>query len=179
MHEWVRGKGTEGRCGVCRGCQRDACGACSLCKRGLFEECIDKFCSEEETGRLKRAHMKELYLKNMKKAATLKAYTRGTRMLKKHGIPCHANFIIGFPGDRPENTPKFIDFVDDEGIEFYYATPWFCSPATPIADDATSSAASGPRPRARRWSSLRARNTAPVRPVTGRPRARACSGSRR
>ena len=57
------GKGTEGRCGACRGCQRDACGACSLCKRGRFEECIDKFCSEEETGRLKRAHMKELYLK--------------------------------------------------------------------------------------------------------------------
>jgi radical SAM superfamily enzyme YgiQ (UPF0313 family) len=74
-------------------------------------------------------------LKNMKKAATLKAYTRGTRMLKKHGIPCHANFIIGFPGDKAENTPKFIDFVDDEGIEFYYATPWFCSPATPIAKE--------------------------------------------
>lgn len=74
-------------------------------------------------------------LKNMKKAVTRKAYTRGTRMLKKHGIPCHANFIIGFPGDKPENTPDFIDFVDDEGIEFYYATPWFCSPATPIAKE--------------------------------------------
>ena len=62
------GKGTEGRCGACRGCQRDACGACSLCRRGRFEDCIDKFCSEEETGRLKRAHMKELYLKNRKKS---------------------------------------------------------------------------------------------------------------
>ena len=62
------GKGTEGRCGACRGCQRDACGACSLCKRGRFEDCIDKFCSEEETGRLKRAHMKELYLKNLEKS---------------------------------------------------------------------------------------------------------------
>ena len=57
------GKGTAGRGGVCRGCQRDACGACSLCKRGRFGDCIDKFCSEEETGRLRRAHMKELYVK--------------------------------------------------------------------------------------------------------------------
>ena len=43
--------------------QRDACGVCSLCKRGALEDCIDKYCSEEETGRLQRAHMKELYLK--------------------------------------------------------------------------------------------------------------------
>ena len=43
--------------------QRNACGVCSLCKRGALEDCIDKYCSEEETGRLQRAHMKELYLK--------------------------------------------------------------------------------------------------------------------
>ena len=57
------GKGTVGRCGACRGCQRDSCGECSACKRGHFEGCIDKYCSEEESGRLQRAHMKELYLK--------------------------------------------------------------------------------------------------------------------
>ena len=51
-----------GRCGACQDCQRDACGVCSLCKRGA-EDCIDKYCSEDETGRLQRAHMKELYLK--------------------------------------------------------------------------------------------------------------------
>ena len=62
------GKGTSGRCGACRGCQRDACGACSLCKRGAFEGCIDKYCSEEETGRLQRAHMKELYLKFLQRS---------------------------------------------------------------------------------------------------------------
>merc|ERR1719229_944819 len=57
------GKGTVGRCGACRGCQRDSCGECGFCKRGHFEGCIDKYCSEEESGRLQRAHMKELYLK--------------------------------------------------------------------------------------------------------------------
>ena len=51
-----------GRCGACQDCQRDPCGVCPLCKRGA-EDCIDKYCSEEETGRLQRAHMKELYLK--------------------------------------------------------------------------------------------------------------------
>ena len=35
---------------------------CSRCKTGVFEECIDKYCSEEESGRLQRAHMKQLYL---------------------------------------------------------------------------------------------------------------------
>jgi len=72
-------------------------------------------------------------LKNMNKAATYKSYARGTEILKRHGVPCHANFIIGFPGDRPENAEKLLRFVDDQGIEFYNATPWFCSPATPIA----------------------------------------------
>ncbi|MEO0652756.1 MAG: radical SAM protein [Planctomycetota bacterium] len=72
-------------------------------------------------------------LKNMNKAATRKAYSRGTTILKRHGIPCHANFIIGFPGDVPENTQTSLDFVDEHGIEFFNMTPWFCSPATPIA----------------------------------------------
>ncbi len=71
-------------------------------------------------------------LKNMKKAVTRKAYERGTAMLKRHGIACHANFIIGFPGDKRENTLTAMRFLDEHGIEFFNATPWYCSPATPI-----------------------------------------------
>ena len=74
-------------------------------------------------------------LKNMRKAVNYKAYARGTELVKKAGLATHANFIIGFPGDVPENTPRFIDFVDEFEIDFYYATPWFCSPATPIAQE--------------------------------------------
>jgi len=71
-------------------------------------------------------------LKNMKKAATRKAYTRGMRALKAANINTHANFIVGFPGDQPENTRAAIDWVDSEGVEFFTFSPWYCSPATPI-----------------------------------------------
>ena len=71
-------------------------------------------------------------LRNMKKAATRKAYTRGVRELKRAGIATHANFILGFPGDVPGNTRELIDWVDGEGIDFFTVTPWYCSPATPI-----------------------------------------------
>jgi p-methyltransferase len=71
-------------------------------------------------------------LKNMQKAATRKAYSRGIRNLKAHGIPTHANFIIGFPGDVAANTRDVVEFIDGHGVDFFCATPWFCSPATPI-----------------------------------------------
>jgi len=71
-------------------------------------------------------------LKSMRKASTLKAYTRGIRELLTVDINIHANFIIGFPGDVPENTPRFMRWIDDLGVDFFCATPWYCSPATPI-----------------------------------------------
>lgn len=74
-------------------------------------------------------------LRNMRKAVNRKAYERGTRMLKAAGFATHANFIVGFPGDRPENVATALEFVDDFGIDFYYFSPWFCSPATPVAQE--------------------------------------------
>ena len=40
----------DGRYGACQGCQRDSCRECSACKRGHFEGCIDKYCSERQEG---------------------------------------------------------------------------------------------------------------------------------
>lgn len=71
-------------------------------------------------------------LKNMNKVATHDAYSKGIRELKRAGIACHANFIIGFPGDVPANTRKVIDFIDEHDVDFFCVTPWYCSPATPI-----------------------------------------------
>lgn len=71
-------------------------------------------------------------LKNMNKAATAAAYRRGIAELSRAGIPMHANFIIGYPGDRAENAQRAADFVDETGVEFVNATPFFCSPATPV-----------------------------------------------
>lgn len=72
-------------------------------------------------------------LKNMHKAVNRRAYERGTEFVKNAGLMTHANFITGFPGDVPENVQKAIDFVDAFEVDTYYFTPWFCSPATPIA----------------------------------------------
>ncbi|MEO1699896.1 MAG: radical SAM protein [Planctomycetota bacterium] len=74
----------------------------------------------------------DVVLKNMRKAVNRKAYERGTELIVDAGLMTHANFIVGFPGDRPENADEILRFVDDFGVDTYHVTPWFCSPATPI-----------------------------------------------
>lgn len=71
-------------------------------------------------------------LKKMNKAATLASYERGLEQILEYEIPCHANFIIGFPGDVPENAHRVVEFVDRWNIPFYSVSPWFCAPSTPI-----------------------------------------------
>ncbi len=71
-------------------------------------------------------------LRNMHKAATKQGYERGMEQLKRVGIPCHANFIIGFPGDVPESADDVVEFVDRFEVETYTASPFYMSPATPI-----------------------------------------------
>jgi len=75
-------------------------------------------------------------LKNMRKAVNRRAYERGMSFIDGSGLLTHANFIVGFPGDRPENAQEVIDFVDSHDIDSYYFSTWFSSPATPIADPA-------------------------------------------
>lgn len=74
-------------------------------------------------------------LKNMNKAASIKSYTRGLRALKKVGISTHVNLIIGFPGDVPSNTKAAIEWMDEEGVDFYTIGPFYCSPSTDIASE--------------------------------------------
>lgn len=72
-------------------------------------------------------------LRNMDKAATRKGMEKGVRLLNDVGITMHANFIIGFPGDRARNVPEVARFVDDHGIPFYTVSPWYYSPGTPVS----------------------------------------------
>lgn len=72
-------------------------------------------------------------LKRMAKSATCKTATRGIGWLKKHGIVCHVNFIIGFPGDVAANTHKIVPFMEDLGVDFFCASPWYLSPTAPIS----------------------------------------------
>lgn len=71
-------------------------------------------------------------LKRMAKSATCRTAARGIAYLKKYGICCHVNFIIGFPGDVAENTRKIVPFMDDLGVDFFCASPWYPSPTAPI-----------------------------------------------
>lgn len=71
-------------------------------------------------------------LKNMNKATTLASYERGIEQLQKYEIPSHANFIVGFPGDTPDNAQRVVDFVDKWELPFYSVSPWFLAPSTPI-----------------------------------------------
>ena len=71
-------------------------------------------------------------LKNMNKAATVASYERGLEQLQKYEIPSHATFIIGFPGDTPENAQRVVDFVDKWDLPFFSVSPWFFAPSTPI-----------------------------------------------
>ena len=75
-------------------------------------------------------------LKRMAKSATCRTAARGIALLKKYGIACHVNFIIGFPGDVAENTRKIVPFMEDLGVDFFCASPWYSSPTAPISRQA-------------------------------------------
>lgn len=77
----------------------------------------------------------DVVLKNMRKAVTRKAYERGTELVKRAGFATHANFIVGFPGDHAANVATALEFVDRHELDFYYFSPWFCSPATPVSNE--------------------------------------------
>ncbi len=74
-------------------------------------------------------------LKNMNKATTVASYERGLEQLRRMEIPFHANFIVGFPGDREQNAERLVEFVDRWDIPFYSVSPWFCAPSTTITDE--------------------------------------------
>jgi radical SAM superfamily enzyme YgiQ (UPF0313 family) len=104
-----------------------------------------QFADEETAKRMVDSGCKGLFLglesvddqvlKNMNKATTVASYERGLEQLQRHGIPYHANFIVGFPGDRPENAQRVVDFVDRWEVPFYSVSPWFCAPSTTITDE--------------------------------------------
>ncbi|HKX45584.1 MAG TPA: radical SAM protein, partial [Planctomycetota bacterium] len=74
----------------------------------------------------------DVVLKNMHKSATHASYRRGVAALKQAGILLHANFIVGYPGDTEENCRRTVDFVDEFDVEFFTASPFYCSPGTPV-----------------------------------------------
>lgn len=101
-----------------------------------------QFADEDTVKRMRDSGCKGLFLgiesvddqvlKNMNKATTVASYERGLEQLQKYELPSHANFIIGFPGDTPENAQRVVDFVDKWNLPFFSVSPWFFAPSTPI-----------------------------------------------
>jgi p-methyltransferase len=101
-----------------------------------------QFADPETVELMKAAHCRGVFLgiesaddqilKNMNKAATVKAFMRGIRELEKHDIRMHANFIVGFPGETEQTARKLVDFLDDTSIEFFTLAPFYYVHSTPI-----------------------------------------------
>ena len=71
-------------------------------------------------------------LANMNKRSTREHYERGIEWLSRAKIATHANFVVGFPGDKPGCGSRIARWVDDCGVDFYCVSPFYCSPATPV-----------------------------------------------
>src|SRR5436853_1581565 len=71
-------------------------------------------------------------LENMDKAATIEKYAAGIRMLKERGVLTLRSFIIGFPGETEDTIGETLDFIKNNGIDYYRVPPWYCEPGTPI-----------------------------------------------
>ncbi|MCP4148611.1 MAG: PhpK family radical SAM P-methyltransferase, partial [bacterium] len=71
-------------------------------------------------------------LKIMNKAAKVRDYLEGVKLLKEYGILTYGSFIIGFPGETGETVQETITFIKESGIDFYRAQLWYCDTMTPI-----------------------------------------------
>ncbi|MDP3728026.1 MAG: radical SAM protein, partial [bacterium] len=66
-------------------------------------------------------------LDNIKKKTTLEMIRKGVVMVKKSGIEVRGSFILGLPGETPEQGRKTIDFaieLDPDYAQFSIATPF-------------------------------------------------------
>lgn len=74
-------------------------------------------------------------LKNMNKKATSDQYKRGISLLNEFGIPGHANFVIGFPGETRQTIQDNIDFIDETCPTFFRTQLWYYEYAAPIYEN--------------------------------------------
>lgn len=71
-------------------------------------------------------------LELMNKSARRADYLRVIPRLRDAGIVCHANLIIGFPGETATTIRETIELVETAQPDFYRAQLWYCDRTTPI-----------------------------------------------
>lgn len=74
-------------------------------------------------------------LSNMNKKATRGEFEAGIRLLKKHGIPMLAGFVIGFPGETEGTAMENVDFIENNGIDFYALKEFYYMKHAPVYEN--------------------------------------------
>jgi anaerobic magnesium-protoporphyrin IX monomethyl ester cyclase len=101
-----------------------------------------QFADEEMAELMKAAGCEGVYLglesgsdqilKNMNKAVRVEEYLRGIGLLKRYGLLCHGNFIVGFPGETPETVRQTVRLIEESGLDFFRVQLWYCLHVTEI-----------------------------------------------
>lgn len=71
-------------------------------------------------------------LKAMNKTSRREHYMRIIPQLRAAGILCHANLIIGYPGETGDTIRETVDLIETAKPDFYRAQLWYCDPTTPV-----------------------------------------------
>jgi p-methyltransferase len=69
-------------------------------------------------------------LHNMNKKATAKQFAEGVQLLNKHGIPYLAAFVLGFPGETDATIRENVDFIRNNGVDYYSLKEFYYMPHT-------------------------------------------------
>jgi radical SAM PhpK family P-methyltransferase len=71
-------------------------------------------------------------LKAMNKTSRREHYLRIIPQLRAAGIICHANIIVGYPGETPDSIRETRDLIETAMPDFFRAQLWYCDPTTPV-----------------------------------------------
>lgn len=71
-------------------------------------------------------------LRNMNKNVSVEEYRRGIALLKKHGIPVLAAFVLGFPGEDESTIRDNISFINDTGLDYYSLKEFYYLHSAPV-----------------------------------------------
>lgn len=71
-------------------------------------------------------------LKAMNKTSRREDYLRVVPQLRSAGIICHANLIVGFPGETQDTIQRTMDLIETSKPDFYRAQLWYFDPITPV-----------------------------------------------
>jgi anaerobic magnesium-protoporphyrin IX monomethyl ester cyclase len=74
-------------------------------------------------------------LANMNKRAKRADFERGMALLKKYDIPMFVALVLGFPGETDETIAEDIDFLEQNGVDFYSLKEFYYMPHTSVHTD--------------------------------------------